>query len=108
LSEIKEMITKQDVRDLKESGAIIIKNINGRKKKEERRKKRKVGNIRKKIKQRKREYIALTRKLRNHLHEVKQSEELRNEDILDIRKKIRNRFFKSKSHLRGHIKEITK
>ena len=33
LSEIKDVITKQDIRDLKTEGAIVIKDVKGRKKK---------------------------------------------------------------------------
>jgi len=49
--EIKEAITKQDIRDLKREGAIVIKNIKGRRK-VKKKKKKGVGNIRKKIKTR--------------------------------------------------------
>jgi large subunit ribosomal protein L19e len=100
LDEIKEAITKQDIRDLYKDGAIKIKNIKGRKTKK-RKKKRTPGNIRKKINKRKREYITITRKLRKYLKENK--EKLTKKEIKDIRKKIRNRFFKSKSQLKEYI-----
>ena len=71
LEEIKEAITKQDIRDLHKDGAIRIKNIKGRKAKPRKKKKKTIGNVRKKINKRKREYVTLTRKLRKHLAENK-------------------------------------
>jgi large subunit ribosomal protein L19e len=101
VDEIKEAITKQDIRDLHKDGAIIIKNIKGRKRNKNMKKNRSIGNIRKKVNKRKKEYVAATRKLRKHLAEVK--EKLTEKEKKDIRKKIRNRFFRSKSHLKEHI-----
>ena len=46
LSEIKEAITKQDIRDLVESKAIMIREITGRRKVERRRTRRRIGSIR--------------------------------------------------------------
>src|SRR4030043_717038 len=71
LEEIKEAITKQDIRDLYKDGAIIIKNVKGRKTNLKKKKKRTTGNVRKKVNKRKKEYVTLTRKLRKHLAENK-------------------------------------
>ncbi len=101
LEEIKEAITKQDIRDLHKDGAIIIKNIKGRRIKGRKRKKRTVGNIKKKINKRKKEYVTITKKLRKHLAENK--EKLTEKERKDIRKKIRNRFFRNKAHLKEHL-----
>ena len=107
LEDIKEAITKQDIRDLRRDGAIIIREAGGRKKiKNKVRRGR--GNIRKGTKVRKRDYIILTRKLRKHTAELKKSGELSKENSDDIRKKIRNRIFRSKSHLREHIGGLKK
>lgn len=103
LEDIKEAITKQDMRDLKEDGAIIIKNIKGRRKIKSK-KKKSVGNIRKKVKTRKRDYVILTRKLRKHVSNLKNNDEISKEDFTDLRKKIRNKKFRSKSHLKEHLK----
>jgi len=102
LDEIKEAITKQDIRDLKKDGAIIIKEIKGRKKIEKKRK-RGPGNIKKKLNTRKQDYIIMTRKLRDYVAELKKRGELSREEVLDIRKKIRNKKFKSKAHLKEYI-----
>jgi large subunit ribosomal protein L19e len=55
LEEIKEAITKQDMRDLKESGAISIKEISGRKTNVKRKTKRGPGKIKMKIRKKRRE-----------------------------------------------------
>ncbi len=103
LDEIKEAITKQDIRELEKDGAIIIKKINGRTKNLKRKVKKTTGNIRKKVNKRKKEYVILTRKLRKYVAEGKKSGELSKKDTKEIRKKIRNRMFKSKAHLKEHI-----
>ncbi len=101
LEEIKEAITKQDIRDLHKDGAIIIKNVKGRKTKQRKKKKRTAGNIRKKVNKRKKEYVTLTRKLRKHVAENR--EKMTESERKDVRKKIRNKFFKSKSDLKEHL-----
>ena len=103
LDEIKEAITKQDIRDLHKDGAILIREIKG-KRKVVRKKSRSAGNVRKKVIGRKRNYIIMTRKLRRHASQLKSQGSISKEDLIDIRKKIRNKFFKSKSHLEEHIK----
>ncbi len=103
LNKIKEAITKQDIRDLKKEGAIIINKIGGRTKNLKRKAKKTVGNIRKKVNKRKKEYVILTRKLRKLVASGGKSGELSREDTKEIRKKIRNRMFKSKAHLKEYI-----
>ena len=50
---------------------------------------------------RKRDYVLLTRKLRKYLVEMKGK--IADEDKKDIRKKIRNKFFRSKAHMKEYI-----
>ena len=102
LDEIKEAITKQDIRDLQKEGAIFVKEIKGRKK-VEKRNNRSTGNIRKKVNKRKQDYVIMTRKLRKYIAEMKKQGRLSKEDFIDIRKKIRNKAFRSKAHLREYI-----
>ncbi|MFA5953776.1 MAG: 50S ribosomal protein L19e [Candidatus Pacearchaeota archaeon] len=104
LDEIKEAITKQDIRDLTKDGAIIIKNVKGRKRIIKKKKKRSTGKIRKKVNTRKRDYIIITRKLRNYLKELRTQGKLSKEEIKELRKKIRNKEFKSKAHLKQILK----
>ena len=105
LNEIKEAITKQDVLDLKNAGAISIRQTKGRKRVANLRK-RSPGKIRKNVNKRKREYIIMTRKLRAHLSPLKKTDKISRENYKDIRKKIRNKFFRSKAHLKEYIKEL--
>lgn len=106
LDEIKEAITKQDIKNLQESGAIIIKNIKGRKRNLKKKIKKSAGNIRKKVNRRKKEYMIMARKLRRYLAEMKKQGKVTNEEIIEIRKKIRNRYFKSKNYLKAYIKNL--
>lgn len=104
IDEIKEVITKQDIRDLAASGAIIVKEAKGRHGK----KKGKAGGggrIKKKIAKRKQRYIRITRKLRNYLRELKKQNRLNDEDSEKIRKQIKSRMFRSKSHMKELIKK---
>lgn len=108
IDEIKEAITKQDIRDLHKEGAILIKEKNGRKKIVKSRKKISVGKKRKNIGKRKKDYIAITRKLRRYAKELFRKGEINKHELGEIRKKIRNREFKSKTHLKEQIREIKK
>jgi large subunit ribosomal protein L19e len=106
--DIKEAITKQDLRDLAADGAITIKDIKGRTKVEKRKNQRRKGKIKKTVNTRKKDYVALTRKLRAYLVSVKEIFGLEKEDIKEIRKKIRNKKYRSKANLREYLEEIKK
>ena len=108
LEEIKEAITKQDIKDLVKEEAIIIKEISGKRKSEKKKKTRGTGKIRKKVNVRKRTYVIMTRKLRRYVAEMKKQGKLTKEEATEIRKKIRNRQFKSKAHLKEQIMGIKK
>lgn len=108
LTDIKEAITKQDIRDLKDDGAILVKGIKGRRKNEKRKNARGPGKIKKKINTRKRDYVIMTRKLRGYVAELKKRGELSLEEVKNIRKKIRNKDFKSKANLKNYIEELRK
>lgn len=103
LEEIKEALTKQDIRDLKKDGAIVIKEIKGRKKNVARKRQRGPGKIKKKVNKRKQEYVTITRKLRNYIREMKKQGKVAADDVKDLRKKIRNRLFRSKAHLKDYL-----
>ncbi len=103
IDEIKEAITKQDIRDLVSSNAIIIKEEKGKLKKVKRGR-RGAGKIKKKIRKRKENYIYLTRKLREYAKQLKFQEKISKEDYQSIRKKIRAKMFKSKSHFKEMLK----
>jgi large subunit ribosomal protein L19e len=108
IDEIKEAITRQDILDLVKEGAIIVKPIKGRKRKIKKRKSRSTGNIRKTPTMRKRNYIILVRKLRSYVAELKRQKEITNEEFILLRKKIRNKDFKNKAHLKEYVQEMKK
>lgn len=103
IEEIKEAITKQDMRNLLQDGAIIIKEIKGRSKNLPKKKKRGFSKIRKNVNTRKKDYVILTRKLRKLIADRKQKGEIKEEEIKKLRKKIRNKMFKSKAHLKEYM-----
>ncbi len=104
LSEIKQAITKQDIRDLKTEGIISIKEVKGRKKIQKRKTKRGPGKIKKKVNKRKQEYVKQTRKLRKYIRGLKDKKIINRDLYWELRKKIRMRDFKSKSNLKEHLK----
>ncbi len=108
LDEIKEAITKQDIRDLKQEGAIIVKEIKGRKKVTKRTRKRGPGKIKKKVNTRKRDFVIMTRKLRKYVGGLLNHGSISKENSTEIRKKIRNKAFRSKAHLKEHIGGLNK
>ncbi len=108
LEEIKEAITKQDIKDLMNSGAIIVKQIKGRKANVKRKNRRKTGKIRNKVNTRKKDYVRMTRKLRTYVKLLKKQGSLSKEETKTIRKQIRNKNFKSKSNLKEMIGEMKK
>jgi large subunit ribosomal protein L19e len=103
LAEIKEAITKQDIRDLAKQGIIKIKLVKGRKKIKKRKTKRGPGKIKKRIKRRKQEYVKITRKLRGYIKELTKQEKIEKEEYRELRKKIRARTFKSKAQLKEYL-----
>jgi len=103
LAEIKEAITKQDIRDLNEAGIINVKEKSGRKTIVKRKTRRGPGKIKKKVSKRKQEYVKMVRKQRYYIKELKKQERIDPEEYRSLRKKIRARTFKTKAHLRAHI-----
>ena len=103
LSEIKEAITKQDIKDLYSEGIISIKPVKGRKKVKKRKTARGPGKIKKKIRNRKQVYVKITRKLREYIKHLKDSLVIEKDLYKDLRKKIRMRTFKSKANLKEYL-----
>ncbi len=102
--EIKEAITRQDIKDLKKQGIIKIKPIKGRKKNVKRKTKKRAGKIKKRIKNRKQEYVKLVRKLRQYIKILKQKSLISNEKYLNLRKQIRAKKFRDINQIKAEIK----
>lgn len=100
LDEIKEAITNQDIRDLAKDKIIMIKPKKGRRRVEKRKNKRGPGNIKKKIKKRKENYVRLTRKLRGFVKTQKKTGKINKEEYRKVRIQIKNKAFRSKAHMK--------
>jgi len=107
LDEIKEAITKQDIRDLVVDKAIYAREVKGRRANEPRRRRR-AGSIRMKPNQRKRNYMILTRKLRAYAAELRKHGSIKNDEFLNLRKEVKSKQFRSKSHMKERIEFMKK
>ena len=106
LAELKEAITKQDIRELYSEGIITIKPIKGRRKIIRRKTKRGPGKIRRTINKRKQIYVKITRKLRSYLKGLKRIGAIEPTLYSKLRKKIRMREFRSKAHLKEYLEDF--
>lgn len=103
LNDIKEAMTKQDVRDLVADGSIIVSEVKGRLAKEQRKTRRRAGSIKMKPASKKRGYMILTRKLRAYLAELLNQNKITKEQFLKLRTEIKARAFKTKAHLKERM-----
>tara|TARA_Y100000310_G_C20597946_1_gene771473 strand:+ start:352 stop:951 length:600 start_codon:yes stop_codon:yes gene_type:complete len=103
LNEIKEAITRQDIKQLHGEGIISIKPIKGRKKNVKRKHRRGPGKIKMKVNKRKQEYVKITRKLRAYAMSLRDRGVLDLELYKKIRNKIRMREFKSKAGMKDFL-----
>jgi len=103
LAEIKEAITKQDIRDMYAEGIISIAPNAGRKQHVQRKTRRGPGSIKLTIKDGKTEYGILVRKLRRHVGEIRKQNKIKQDKFEELRKKIRAGDFKSKAHLKSYM-----
>jgi large subunit ribosomal protein L19e len=108
LEEIKEAMTRQDIKDLFAEGAIMVKGIRGRKAIVKRTTRRRAGSRRQPVPNKKRRYIIITRKLRAYISELRKGEKLSEEQFQKIRKEIKASSFRDKAHLKERIKLLTK
>jgi len=106
VEEIKQAITKQDIKDLVREGIISVKPIKGRKKVQKRSRRRGPGKIKKTVNKRKQIYVKITRKLRKYLMELRDKGIVERDLYQDLRKKIRMRTFKSKAGFRDYLKGV--
>lgn len=103
LADIKEAITRQDIRDLASQGAITIMDANGRKQHVARKRRRGFGSVRKRPVDKKREYIIITRKLRAFVAHLKIQGKISEEKYEKLRKQIRARAYKSLAQMKEHL-----
>jgi ribosomal protein L19E len=103
LVDIKEAITKQDIRDLFSDKAISLREIKGKKTKIKRKTRRRTGSIKKNVNKGKEKYMALTRKLRTYIFSLRKQEKIPQEKYLSLRKEIRASLYRSKAHLKEKL-----
>ncbi len=108
LAEIKEAITKQDIRDLHANKAILIREIKGRRTHSVQAKRRRAGSVRKKVGTGKRTYVIMTRKLRAYTAQLRNQDKLTSDQHKAVRKDIRASKFRSKAHLKEHLATLDK
>ena len=108
LAEVKEAITKQDIRDLVQAKAIFVKEIKGRAKVERRSTRRRAGSIRKKVKPKKLGYMILTRKLRSIIADLRVKEKISEELYQKLRKEIKAHSFRDKHQMKERITLLQK
>tara|TARA_Y100000310_G_C20310287_1_gene635929 strand:- start:156 stop:572 length:417 start_codon:yes stop_codon:yes gene_type:complete len=108
LEEIKEALTKQDIKELVKSNSIFLKEIRGTKKQIKRKTRRRAGSIKKKVNKRKKDYMIITRKLRAYISEIRKHGSLSSEEYIKLRKEIRAKNFKSKAHMKERIAHMIK
>jgi len=106
LGEIKEAITKQDIRDLHKEGIILIKEVKGRRKIVRRNTRKRMGSRKKRILNKKHQYVTLTRKFRRYLAYLKNKKAISKEHFLQLRREIRARMFQTLTQLKERIKEV--
>jgi len=99
LDEIKESLTRQDIKDLLKSRAVTIREARGKRKKIKRTTRRGEGKRKKIVGKRKKEYMILVRKLRKTLKNLKNAGTITKESYKDLRKKVKAKAFKSRAHL---------
>jgi len=103
LEDIKEALTKQDIRDLIKDGAIKSKQTEYKKVKKEK-KKRRTGKMKKRVKRRKQKYVKLIRKLRKYLKEIRKMDKISSKEYNHLRRLSKAGIFKSKKHLEEYVK----
>ncbi len=106
LPQIKEAITRADMLDLFNAGAIKIRDIGGRKKAEKRKNRRGIGKVKKRVNKRKQEYVKSTRKLRKIAKTLVRLEKIDTEKYRKVRKMIKAKHFKSKRHLNESLEDL--
>ena len=104
LSEMKEAMTREDIRNLFNEGAISIKEIKGRLKAVKRKNRRRAGSTRQPVKNTKLHYMITARKLRSYLAELRKAEKLTQDMFLMLRKEIRAGNFEDKARLKDRIR----
>lgn len=105
LDDVKEAITRQDIRDLIKEKVIKIKPTTGKKAKKKRKWRRGPGK-KKKVVTDKREYVLKIRKMRQYLKMLRQIDKLSSAEYKKLRNHAKSGIFTDLRHLKEHISKI--
>ena len=103
LDEIKEAITRQDIRDLFKEGVIKIKQITGKRKQKKQKKRRRGPGNKRKVVRDKMEYVMKIRKMRAYLKLLRQEGRLDSKEFRKLRNYSKSGVFTDIKHLKEHI-----
>lgn len=103
--DIKEAITRQDIRDLVKEKVIRIKPITGKRKKVKRKTRRHAGKIKKVVKNKK-EYILKIRRMRSYLRLLRRAGKLSSKNYLKLRRAAKSVKFADFKQFKEHITSI--
>jgi large subunit ribosomal protein L19e len=106
LAEIKDAITKQDIKDLFAEGIIYIREKKGRRLHVKRTTKRGMGKIKLRVAHNKQDYTLLVRKFRGYLEDLRKNGKLTEENFWQLRNKIKAGVFDTKAHFREYLAGI--
>lgn len=107
LQDIKEAITRQDIKDLVKDGAIKIKPVTGKRKKQKRKLRRGAGKIKKKVKDKK-AYVKKIRKMRIYLKTLRKADKLSSVEYKKLRRYAKSGIFHDLKHLKEHFAPAVK
>lgn len=106
LADVKEAITKQDIRDLMADGALSVREVKGRSSGRLERPRRRAGSVRVHVKKTKTTYVNFIRKTRAYLAELRKQETINSEHFKTLRKELKGRHINSKTHLKERITHL--
>lgn len=106
LADVKEAITKQDIRDLVKNGALSIREVRGRSAERTERPRRRAGSVRIHVDKSKRTYVLFIRKMRAYLAELRKQETINSKQFIVLRKELKGRHINSKTHLKERIAQL--
>ena len=106
LNDVKEAITKQDIRDLVADGALSVREVRGRSSGNVERVRRRAGSIKVRVGKQKRIYVKFMRKTRAYLSELRKQKTITREHFITLRKELKGRHINSKTHLKERITHL--
>lgn len=108
LQEMKEAITKDDIRELVRQKVIKIKEIGGTKRKKRRKTRRRAGRISRKVDTSEKDYVIKVRKLRRYLKILRKQNKISSPNYRKMRNYAKSGIFKDLKHLKEYLNEHLK